>query len=86
MNPEVESNPATITRTSTDPMAPGTSSSPTGRRTEANSGDVEQTRQDHPPLFPALPGPNGAVITAFGNRGDHGSPNGEHDRRDREAA
>ena len=44
------------------------------------------SRELKPSLFPALPGPNGAVITAFGNRGDHGSPNGEHDRRDREAA
>ena len=40
MNPEVESNPVMITRTSTDPKALGTSSSPAGRRTGANSGDV----------------------------------------------
>ena len=42
MNPEVESDPVMITRTSTDPKALGTSSSPAGRRTGANSGDVAQ--------------------------------------------
>ena len=49
MNPEVESNPVMITRTSTDPKALGTSSSPAGRRTGANSGDVA-----HPAANPAV--------------------------------
>lgn len=42
MNPEVESNPAMITRTSTELKALGTSSGLSRRRPKTNSGDVAQ--------------------------------------------
>jgi hypothetical protein len=62
MNPEVESDPVMITRTSTDPKALGTSSSPAGRLTGANSGDVAQ--QSERPLT--------TTVTAASSRPRHG--------------